>query len=31
MIIFHKITDKLQRNWKIYTDAVNKGKVMGLG
>lgn len=31
MSIFHKIMDKLQRNWKIYTDAVNKGKVMGLG
>ena len=31
MNIFHKITDKLQRNWKIYTDAVNKGKIMGLG
>ena len=29
MNIFHKIMGKLQRNWKIYTDAVNKGKVMG--
>ena len=31
MNIFDKIADKLQRNWKIYTDAVSKGKVMGLG
>lgn len=31
MNTFRKIKDKLQRNWKIYSEAVNKGKIMGFG
>lgn len=31
MNILHKISDKLKRNYRIYSEALDKGKIMGLG
>ena len=31
MNILHKISDKLKRNYRIYSEALDKGKIMGFG
>lgn len=31
MKILHKISDKLKRNYRIYSEALDKGKIMGFG